>query len=152
MTDAKKLKAAVEMVKANGAHVLNESKAYRQARDALLAEEIELRRLIVRVAEQRRALPPGGEVMKDYRFDGKDGAVGFAELFGDRDTFSDLQLHVRAAAPNRMPHVYVADERLGWHCAACQATRGVCDDGPLAHRAHPGLLQRARLGEPSALR
>jgi pimeloyl-ACP methyl ester carboxylesterase len=69
MTDPKKLKPAAEMVKANQAHVLNESKAYRQARDALPAEEIELRRHIVRVAEQRRALPPGGEVTKDYRLD-----------------------------------------------------------------------------------
>ena len=86
MTDAKKLKPAAEMVKANDAHVLNESKEYRQARDALAAEEIELRRHIVRVAEQRRALPPGGEVTKNYRFEGKDGAVGFADLFGDKDT------------------------------------------------------------------
>jgi predicted dithiol-disulfide oxidoreductase (DUF899 family) len=51
MSEAQKLKLATEMVKANGAHVLNESKAYRQARDALAAEEIELRRHIVRVAE-----------------------------------------------------------------------------------------------------
>ena len=85
-TDAKKLKHPSEMVKVNGAHVLNESKDYRQARNTLAAEEIELRRHIVRVAEQRRALPPGGEVTKDYRFDGKDGAVSFAELFGDKDT------------------------------------------------------------------
>ena len=86
MTEAKKLKPATEMVKANNAHVLNESKEYRQARDALLAEEIELRRYIVRVAEQRRALPPGGEIAENYRFEGEGGAVGFAELFGDRDT------------------------------------------------------------------
>ena len=86
MTEAKNLKPASDMVKANNAHVLNESKAYRQARNALLAEEIELRRHIERVAAQRRALPAGGEVKKDYRFDGKDGAVGLAELFGDKDT------------------------------------------------------------------
>ena len=86
MTEAKKLKPASEMVKANNAHVVNESKEYRQARDALLAEEIELRRHIVRVAEQRRALPLGGEVKNRYRFDGKDGVVAFAELFGDKDT------------------------------------------------------------------
>jgi predicted dithiol-disulfide oxidoreductase (DUF899 family) len=36
----------------------NESPEYRLARQALLAEEIELRRHIERVAEQRRALPP----------------------------------------------------------------------------------------------
>ena len=54
MNETKNLKPATEMVKANAAHALNESKAYRQARDALAAEEIELRRHIVRVAEQRR--------------------------------------------------------------------------------------------------
>ena len=86
MAEAKNLKLATEMVRANGAHVLNESDDYRQARNALAAEEIELRRHIVRVAEQRRALPAGGAVMKDYHFDGSDGAVVFAELFGDKDT------------------------------------------------------------------
>lgn len=63
----------------------NESAAYRTARTALLAEEIELRRHIERVAEQRRALPPGGEV-KDYRFVGEEGPVSFADLFGDKQT------------------------------------------------------------------
>ena len=86
MTPQPLLRPAGDMVKQNAAHVLNESKTYRHARDALLAEEIELRRHIVRVAEQRRALPPGGAVTKDYRFVGEGGAVGFAELFGDKDT------------------------------------------------------------------
>jgi predicted dithiol-disulfide oxidoreductase (DUF899 family) len=60
----------------------NESAAYRQARNALLVEEIELRRRIERVAARRRALPPGGVVDVDYRFEGATGTVGFAELFG----------------------------------------------------------------------
>ena len=47
----KKLKLATEIVKANNAHVLNKSKEYRQARDALLAKKIKLRRHIVQVAE-----------------------------------------------------------------------------------------------------
>ena len=51
MTAQVLLRPAAEMVKKNAAHVLNESKAYRQGRDALLAEEIELRRHIERVAE-----------------------------------------------------------------------------------------------------
>jgi predicted dithiol-disulfide oxidoreductase (DUF899 family) len=63
----------------------NESAEYRRARTELLAEEIELRRHIERVAEQRRALPPGGE-MKDYRFVGESGPVNFAGLFGDKQT------------------------------------------------------------------
>ena len=64
----------------------NESEAYRKARTALLAEEIELRRHIERVAEQRRALPPGGEVKKNYAFEGEAGPLSFAELFGNKDT------------------------------------------------------------------
>lgn len=64
----------------------NESAEYRRARTALLAEEIELRRHIERVAEMRRALPPGGEVKKNYRFQSERGPVSFADLFGDKQT------------------------------------------------------------------
>lgn len=80
------LRPAKELAARNGVRFPNESDAYRQARDALLAEEIELRRHIERVAEQRRQLPPGGEVTKDYRFEVERGPVSFAELFGDRRT------------------------------------------------------------------
>ncbi len=59
----------------------NESAEYRRARNALLAEEIRLRRHIWRVGEMRRDLPPGGEVTRDYRFDGADGEVGLNDLF-----------------------------------------------------------------------
>jgi predicted dithiol-disulfide oxidoreductase (DUF899 family) len=64
----------------------NESAAYRAARTALLAEEIELRRHIERVAAQRRALPPGGPVNGDYRFETEDGPSDLAGLFRDKDT------------------------------------------------------------------
>lgn len=50
-------------------HFPNESEAYRQARNMLLDEEIKLRRQIERVAAQRRALPPGGELAEDYVFE-----------------------------------------------------------------------------------
>jgi predicted dithiol-disulfide oxidoreductase (DUF899 family)/uncharacterized protein YndB with AHSA1/START domain len=62
-----------------------ESTEYRAARDALLREEIALRRQIERVAAQRRALPPGG-IAQDYRFEGAGGPVKLSELFGDHDT------------------------------------------------------------------
>lgn len=62
-----------------------ESAEYRAARTALLAEEIALRRQIERVAERRRALPPG-PVVGDYRFEGAEGPVTLAELFGDKET------------------------------------------------------------------
>jgi predicted dithiol-disulfide oxidoreductase (DUF899 family) len=64
----------------------NESDAYRSARRALLAEEIELRRHIERVAAQRRALPPGGEVRENYAFESERGRASFADLFADKST------------------------------------------------------------------
>ena len=64
-----------------------ESDAYARARQALLAEEIELRRHISRVAEQRQALPPGPLVEKNYRFrDENDAEIGLRDLFGTHDT------------------------------------------------------------------
>ncbi len=82
------LAPADELARKNGVRFPNESEEYRRAREALLAEEIELRRHIERVAEQRRALPPGGAVLKDYRFEGERGPVGFADLFGDKETLA----------------------------------------------------------------
>ena len=64
-----------------------ESDAYRAARQALLAEEIEFRRHMTRLVEQRRALPDGPVIAKDYRFKDANGAeVGLADLFGDKQT------------------------------------------------------------------
>jgi predicted dithiol-disulfide oxidoreductase (DUF899 family) len=70
----------------NGVTFPHESDEYRSARIALLAEEIELRRHIERVAEMRRALPPGGSVKKNYQFMGENGPASFEDLFGDKDT------------------------------------------------------------------
>src|ERR1700730_7236424 len=58
-----------------------ENAEYRAARNALLAEEMELRRLTERVAAQRRALPAGGALAEDYLFEGPDGPVKLSELF-----------------------------------------------------------------------
>jgi predicted dithiol-disulfide oxidoreductase (DUF899 family) len=66
--------------------VPGESAAYRAARTALLAEEIELRRHIERVAAQRRALPPGAPVSGDYRFMTEAGESDLVGLFGDKQT------------------------------------------------------------------
>lgn len=86
MADSKTLTPAVELAKKDNTHFPNESENYRRARNALLIEEIELRRHIWRVGQMRRALPSGGEVTKDYRFEGADGEVGLIDLFGDHDT------------------------------------------------------------------
>jgi predicted dithiol-disulfide oxidoreductase (DUF899 family) len=77
---------ADELARKSAVRFPNESPEYRRARQALLTEEIELRRQIERVAEQRRKLPPGGPVPKDYRFQSEHGPVGFADLFGDKST------------------------------------------------------------------
>jgi predicted dithiol-disulfide oxidoreductase (DUF899 family) len=77
---------AAELAAKNKAHFPNEGPEYRVARNALLAEEIELRRHIERVAALRRTLPPGGEIPQDYAFEGPNGAVRISQLFGDKDT------------------------------------------------------------------
>lgn len=85
MSDA--LKPAAALAAAASRPYPNDSADYRAARTRLLAEEIELRRHIERVAAQRRALPPGGRVTTDYRFVGEDGReVGLEALFGQHDT------------------------------------------------------------------
>lgn len=91
------LTPAAELVKLSEAHFPNENNEYRQARNALLAEEIELRRHIERVAEQRRALPPGGEVSRNYRFEGEHGPVSFADRPACR-----LQEGTRLARPQAL--------------------------------------------------
>jgi predicted dithiol-disulfide oxidoreductase (DUF899 family) len=63
-----------------------ESTEYREARDELLRRELELRRATEAVAEARRALPPGGEVPRDYELTGAGGPVRLSELFGSGDS------------------------------------------------------------------
>ena len=67
MHDDPKPHRALEHLKFPG-----EDATYRTARNALLDEEIALRRQIERVSAQRRALPPGGQVREDYIFEGLD--------------------------------------------------------------------------------
>jgi predicted dithiol-disulfide oxidoreductase (DUF899 family) len=69
----------------------NESAEYRAARNALLDEEIALRKQIEAVAAKRRSLPLGGKVPEDYLFEriGKNSMpqkVTMSELFGRHNT------------------------------------------------------------------
>ena len=80
------LNPAAELARGNSVRFPNESAEYRSAREQLLAEEIELRRHIERVAELRRALPPGGAVTKNYEFEGEGGKATLSDLFGDKQT------------------------------------------------------------------
>ena len=130
--------------------IVNESAEYRRARTALLAEEIELRRHIERVAEMRRALPPGGEA-KNYRFVGEQGPVDFADLFGDKQT---LVIYTYMYGPQRQRPCPMCTSLLSaWdgeargHHAARRAGR----HRALADRASARLQERARLARPQAL-
>ena len=84
MSDNANLVSAAELARRNEAHFPNESSEYRQARNALLADEIELRRHIERVAALRRSLPPGGAIPEDYTFESHDGPLRLSQLFGDK--------------------------------------------------------------------
>ena len=79
------LKPAADLAALRKAGFPGESEAYAQARRALLQEEIEFRRHMTRLGEQRRALPPGPVIEKDYRFKDEQGfEVGLKNLFGDK--------------------------------------------------------------------
>src|SRR5690349_4314889 len=74
------------MTNTTGITFPGESAEYRAARDALLEQEIALRRATEAVAAARRALPPGGVVPEDYAFrglgsDGDETDVRLSELF-----------------------------------------------------------------------
>ncbi len=119
--------------------------------DALLAQEIELRRQIERVAEQRRALPPGGEVTRDYRFEGKDGPVNFAGLFGDKQT---LAVYSYMFGPERERPCPMCTSLLSaWDGEARRCRTAHCpgSDCTLADRAARRLQERAWLAQSEAL-
>jgi predicted dithiol-disulfide oxidoreductase (DUF899 family) len=82
----KALKPAAELAKFTQMPFLGASDEYVKARQALMAEEIEFRRHMSRLTEQRRALPPGPVIEKNYRFKDANGTdVGFVDLFGKHD-------------------------------------------------------------------
>jgi predicted dithiol-disulfide oxidoreductase (DUF899 family) len=83
---AQTLVPAKQLSQANQFHHPNETTEYRAARNALLAEEIELRRHIERVAAQRRALPPGGEIAENFELVTESGPGHSSDLFGDKET------------------------------------------------------------------
>ena len=86
MPGSENLVPAQQLAATNQAQYPNESAEYRTARNALLSEEIELRRHIERVADQRRALPPGGQLAKDFEFLSESGSISLSSLFGEKDT------------------------------------------------------------------
>lgn len=81
------LKPVSELAAMRSSPFTDESADYMQARQNLLASEIEARRVLTALAEQRRALPPGPIITADWRFRNAEGAeLTLADLFGDHDT------------------------------------------------------------------
>ncbi len=132
------LVAAAELARRKPLHFPRESPEYRTARTALLAEEISLRRHIERVAAQRRTLPAGGEVRGDYRFEGENGPVSFAGLFGDKQT---LAVYSYMFGPER--------ERP---CPMCTALLGPLDGNArdIGQRMALAVVARSPIGKLAA--
>lgn len=79
-------KPAAELAAAAYRPYPGESPAYTEARRALLAEEVELRRHIERVARRRRELPAAPAAVDCVLRDENDRTIGLADLFGQHDT------------------------------------------------------------------
>jgi predicted dithiol-disulfide oxidoreductase (DUF899 family) len=116
MSDTHTLRPARQLAETNRAHFPNESAEYRAARNALLVEEIELRRHIERVASQRRALPAGGEIPRDFELVSETGPVRLSMLFGDKDT---LLIYSMMYGPQRQAPCPMCTSFLGsWNGTA----------------------------------
>ena len=121
---------AGELAARGPVRIRNESPEYRAARTALLAEEIRLRRQFEKVAQMRRALPPGGRVEGDYRFLGEAGETSLEGLFGDKPT---LLVYSYMFGPER--------ERP---CPMCTANLGPLDQNAKDLEQHIALAVVAR--------
>jgi predicted dithiol-disulfide oxidoreductase (DUF899 family) len=116
MSVTQTLSSARDLAATNTAQFPNESAAYRTARNALLVEEIELRRHIERVAAQRRALPEGGAVLRDFELVSEAGPNHLASLFGNKDT---LMVYSMMYGPQRIAPCPVCTSFLNsWNGAA----------------------------------
>ena len=94
----------------------NESKAYRDARDALLKDEQELIDKMKAVAAKRRKLPDGGQLKEDYVFqwanDGQGRTAREVLRAVRREEFvAALLIHVRPKLGQAVSVLHVAD---GW--------------------------------------
>ena len=116
MIDTHTLVPAGQLAGTNKASFPNESPGYRTARNALLVEEIELRRHIERVAAQRRALPSGGRLPQDFELVAEKGPVRLSTLFKDKDT---LMIYSMMYGPQRQAPCPMCTSFLtSWHGTA----------------------------------
>jgi predicted dithiol-disulfide oxidoreductase (DUF899 family) len=128
-----------------------ESASYREARDRLLEQEIELRRTMEAVAVARRELPPGGVVPEDYVFDGagadrRPAAVRLSELFAPGKDSLVIYSFMFPRDPT--------DDRPGPADGPCPSCVSLLDqlDGVVEHfTQHAGLVAVAKAPLPQIL-
>src|SRR3954452_7481182 len=131
-----------------------ESAEYRAARERLLEQEIELRRLTEEVAAARRALPPGGVVPEDYVFsasgpDGEPADVRLSELFvpGQRSLVIYSFMFPRDPSDDRPGPIRGKTAQLPLAEGPCPSCVALLDqlDGAVEHvEQHVGLVAVAR--------
>ncbi len=119
-----------------------ESDEYRRERNQLLEAEIELRRATERVAAQRRALPLGGPVPDDYRFeevaDGG-GEVRFSDLFqAGNDTLVIYSFMFPRSSGDSRPRPDGKTGKLPLAQTPCPSCTSILDslDGAARHLGH----------------
>ncbi len=97
MTD--QLRPATELAARAKTPFPGASVEYDAARKALLAAEIDFRRHLTRLVAQRRALPPGPVISKNYRFKDEQGfEVGLHRSIQRQGHTCHVLLDVRATA------------------------------------------------------
>ena len=136
-----------------------ESPEYRLARNRLLEAETELRRMIERVAAQRRAVPPGGVVPDDYAFEeaaAGGGAVRFSELFAlGKDTLVIYSfMFPRWSGDTRPGPADGETARLPLAETPCPSCTSILDslDGAAPHLASRLNLAVAAKSDPARIR
>src|SRR5437588_5619021 len=135
-----------------------ESKEYRRERNRLLEAEAGLRRAIEQVAAQRRALPPGGVVPDDYRFEeaSDGGEVRFSELFAaGKDTLVIYSFMFPRYSGDTRPGPEVGETaRLPLAETPCASCTSILDslDGAALHHTRPLNLAVVAKSDPDRIR
>ncbi|HEV7185007.1 MAG TPA: DUF899 family protein, partial [Leifsonia sp.] len=135
-----------------------ESEEYRRERNRLLQAEAGLRRAIEQVAAQRRALPPGGVVPDDYRFDevSDGGEVRFSELFETgKDTLVIYSfMFPRYSGDTRPGPADGETAKLALTATPCASCTSILDslDGAAAHLTRVLNLAVVAKSDPDRIR
>jgi predicted dithiol-disulfide oxidoreductase (DUF899 family) len=155
MSNTMTIAAAEELAARSQSHFPNESREYRLARNALLAEEISLRRQIEQVAAQRRSQPIGGKIPRDFDLISETGKIVFSSLFGDKDT---LMVYSMMYGPQRKPPCPMCTSFLtGWNGVAVNLRERVAIavtarspiERLIEYKRHRGFVNLPFVSDPS---